>query len=315
MSQLVDLIATRWAKWCTAQTPEEADKIHIPQRRHANVTVERGKIYSYGWWEMARIVRERKTHKPLYFLLNGDRYSQTTSAQQSAVRQAVIQTGVPSVIIPYSALDSAGIVRDSIAIVDRSEDTFTKAIVHYDGEGEPKEPYRWRKTANGYERDRWDHHLGESLIRARVSGRKRPAYFLSGFDENETRPERAYFLAELPRNAKPKTITEAREALKPAPVLLAEQAGRAVQRQGDIFAVPVPSITTRTLTKAHAMRTKAAYILGTNHRATEVATLHGVTYARGTLTHAPQDRRPDHRRVTIGKGWHIVLKNTVPVAA
>ena len=143
--------------------------------------------------------------------------------------------------------------------------------------------------------------------------RTRKAKFLSGFDQNESRP--SYFFCELPKMSET-TITAAYEALKPTTVRLAEQMGREVKRQGDIYAVPVLNLTKRDLTKSGATFEKGAHILGTNHKVTEVARLRdGRILARGTITHAPQWRRPDHARVTIGKAWHLIVKNTVPVAS
>lgn len=144
--------------------------------------------------------------------------------------------------------------------------------------------------------------------------RRRRARFLSGFDHNETRP--SYFFAELPPGATPSTVAEAYEALKPEPVKLAEGMGRDVKRQGDIFAVELRTLDKRELRKLGATFEKRGNLLGTNHVATEVARMtDGTTLARGTLTHAPADRAPDHRRVKLGKPWHVIQKNTVPVAA
>ena len=158
------------------------------------------------------------------------------------------------------------------------------------------------------------------------------AYYLSGFDHAESRP--LYFFAELPRGAKPTTVAEAYEVLKPDPVKLAEQMGRPIFRQGDIFGVP--TTLDRKVLKAQGARierrTQAKlelspimreiqpanlpYVLGTNHTATEVAYLpNGVTLARGTMYHDPDGRNADHarRRIGDGKSWHIVVKNTVPI--
>jgi hypothetical protein len=214
------------------------------------------------------------------------------------------------------------------------------------------------------------HWLGESLIRARVSwtsshpctdcqgtGRgigpsrsrwaavmscqtcsgqggttkshNRWAYYLSGFDHEEARP--LYFFAELPRGAKPTTVAEAYEALKPDPVKVAEQMNRPIFRQGDIFGIPLETMDRKAL-KALGARVvrrnmnidsppdrpiELPYVLNTNHTATEVAYLSdGVTLARGTMYHDPQGRRADHarRRIGDGKAWHVVVKNTVPIA-
>jgi hypothetical protein len=146
-----------------------------------------------------------------------------------------------------------------------------------------------------------------------VTRHTRRATFLSGFDSQE-KPA-AYFFCELPKGAAVTTVAEAYESLKPEPVRIAEQLGRAVKRQGDVFAVPT-ELDTRTLRQMGAARSKSEFILGVNHRATEVAvTPDGLTFIRGTITHDPgQWRDPDHKRVSVGKAWHLAVKNTVPVA-
>ena len=156
--------------------------------------------------------------------------------------------------------------------------------------------------------------------------RRRWAYYLSGFDLNETRP--SYFFCELPKSS-PATVEEAYEVLKPDSVKLAETMGRDVKRQGDIFAIPMPTAETRLLKRDGDYRrmpkrdevnhragdtADIPYLLDTNHAATEVVVLGGQTYARGMLTHAPAWRAPDHRRVKLGNEWHLIIKNTVPVA-
>jgi hypothetical protein len=190
--------------------------------------------------------------------------------------------------------------------------------------------YRWETTR---------HWLGESLIRARVTWRTfdtgevkrhhRWAYYLSGFDHEESTP--LYFFAELPRGHKPTTVAEAYEALKPDPVKLAEQMNRPIFRQGDIFGVPMETLDRKALKALGArierrkvppipegqrsVQVTLPYVLNTNHTATEVAYLpDGVTLARGTMYHDPQGRRADHarRRIGDGKSWHVVIKNTVP---
>jgi hypothetical protein len=149
----------------------------------------------------------------------------------------------------------------------------------------------------------------------RAFRRSRTAKFLSGFDQNERRP--SYFFCELPPRCDATTIEDAYEALKPDAVRLAEQMGRTVHRQGDIFAVPLSrQVSRRSLRTAGARFEKRGALLGTNHEATEVARMpDGTTIVRGCLYHAPRWRRPDHARVALGDGWSVVLKNTVPIAS
>lgn len=169
--------------------------------------------------------------------------------------------------------------------------------------------------------------------------RRRWAHFLSGFDENETRP--SYFFCELPTRAS-STVEEAFEELKPEAVRFAEELGREVRRQGDIFAIPLPGLTLQELKQQGGEHLKytsemvtetvwgrrssrevrrrdsfhTAHVLGTNHEASEVVVFaDGRTYGRGTLVHSPSGRLPDHRRVTLGKTWHLLVKNTVPIGA
>lgn len=64
---------------------------------------------------------------------------------------------------------------------------------------------------------------------------------------------------------------------------------------------------------------EASALYGTAHTATEVATLpDGRQYARGIMYHDPavigQTREADHRRQKLGKQWHLVARNTVPVS-
>lgn len=421
-------------------------------RSRTNVFAIGDELYSYGThFELARLIRDKKG-KPSHFLLNGDTYSVTTSRHQRLTRDAIARSGLPSAIVPHSALAAAG-VRDlnTVTLLDVTADTFRRdhhrsterpegsvwkrepvhgslprpddevaAIIeqrtrseelrhHYHvvsvlwpeawhGDtvramqdrpkpitrddlnpwelvdshaviGHKNVLYRsarhsWRGIIDvdrdennaivGYRWETTHHQLGESLIKARVessrfvecdhgltsegecsdgkcwsrwatrSGRtvgrtvvtSRPVTLLSGFDMHESRP--LYFLCELPRGAKPTTVAEAYEDLKPETVKLAEAAGLDVLRQGDIFAVPT-GLTLREIRRlpgTSATVVKAGRLLGTNHYATDVAYLsNGVTLMRGTMTHRPAGRRPDHGRVTMPKGvWHIAIKNTVPVS-
>jgi hypothetical protein len=161
------------------------------------------------------------------------------------------------------------------------------------------------------------HWLGESVFRAsytRYAGRDRGyetrkhAYFLSAFDTNEARP--LYFLAELPRGARPQTVAEAREALKPPQVLAAEAQGISVMRQGDVFAIPRPDLVTRDLPGPSQ---RGALVLKVNHKVTEMrVTPDGRTFARGTLRHA---RRPaEHAAIQLGdsRTWHELCPKTLP---
>lgn len=305
----------------------------------SNIVTDGDAIYSYGYhFELARALRDARG-KVRLFLINGDTYSATTGRHQAHLRYVL--RNEESVIIPYSALESAGISKDSIKVL---EATAERLEAHHHHSTEMPEGATWRTDKWRGGRDLYTaarggsyitihtnaddtvdytwtthrHWLGESLIRAKVIWRdsnyqrhERWATFLSGFDHAERRP--LYFLAEMPYRCKATTVAEAYEALKPEPVVLALGLGREVHRQGDIFAVPVPTIDKKQLKAQGARFESRGYMLGTNHTATEVAYLPGgLTLIRGTMYHEPVGRDADHARHTVGKSWHVVAKNTVP---
>lgn len=287
-------------------------------------------IYSYGsHFPMARMMPDAEGNRRGWWLVNGDSYSVTTSRHQGILRSAIGRTGLPVIILPFSALNTGGIDYKTIKITDILPDRYTWEPRTRDeapnlSEREYSYSKRdWRELPDG----RWSyeesvHHLGESLFTAqwRIRGSFNPdtghydeqsgtGYFLSAFDTQEGFG--LYFLAQLPAGAHPKTVAEAFEALKPQEVLTAETMypKPEIFRQGDVFAIGHPELKTRDL-----IRWDQTYVLGTNHKATEVRVLGGKTYARGVLYHKPQWRRPDHRRVPLGdrKTWFELVKNTVP---
>lgn len=385
-------------RWVAVVQGKSTDKL----LSSSSVFAEGDKIYSFGHhYELARVLRDSKGKIRLY-LLNGERVSQHTDTHQWLLRKYLKDQ--PRVIIPYPALQEAGVNLDSIVLIDdkpeRNEtikhrthqfpegahwekgghirtpkpdkeiaETIARWNVHREQNGadpltleevkgddsylHTTHNHKWddtlrtlrsgraswspevtvTKNDDGTKTYEWTttrHWLGESLIRARVEWideegkrRHRWACFLSGFDHEEPRP--LYFFAELPYRARPTTVDEAYEVLKPDPVLMAEQMGRSYTRQGDIFAIPTQ--LDRKALKAKGARIvklsgstrrePQAYILNTNHAGTEVAYLPGgLTLARGCLYHRPAGREPDHirRKLGDGQGWHIVVKNTVPTA-
>jgi hypothetical protein len=146
-------------------------------------------------------------------------------------------------------------------------------------------------------------------------------YYLSGFDTNET--PALYFLTQLPRPVA--SIKEAREALKPQSVIMAERAGRVVYRQGDMFAIPTLLTTGDieamggTIIAGQDHKNPACRLYGTAHTADRVASLpDGTMLAYGWLHHDPglirEYREPDHKALRLKSNrWHVVAKNTTPM--
>lgn len=135
----------------------------------------------------------------------------------------------------------------------------------------------------------------------------KPAYYLSGFDPQErTQARRSWFGCRLPEGIPPETYSQGLEMLKPEAVKLAESMGTVVKRQGDIFAIPIPSIYRQQVYNPTP-------VLDTNHKADYSFIEDGLTYARGGMHHDPAGRAPDHKSLDLGGTFHLLVKNTVPV--
>ena len=197
---------------------------------------------------------------------------------------------VPHLILPNQTRSAAGIIGDSIQVIDNGPWGFLlapSALI----KAKVEEPFH----------NRWDSY--RAVIRAREF---RESYYISGFDEQDG----GYFLCELPQGSAPRNLAEAYQCLKPEAVVLAEQMGRKVRRQGDIFAVPLR----RDFEGAEAIKKGSRdHVLRTNHLATEMVQYGNAVYARGKLLHRPRNRRPDHAPLFLGRKWHLLVKNTVPV--
>lgn len=291
------------------------------------------------------------------WLLNGDRYSVSTSRHQTLVQDAARATGKDTIIVPFSSLLSASIKAESIVplkilperwvasirkttteeflasgrvTVESYEKINGKAPDYVDDIGGV--PSAWVSFKDsvvpiGTEFVGVRHVLGSSVFTAVVhefgwrsrEEKIRGATFLSSFDDQESRM--LYFLCELPESFKviSDPIEDAFEALKPIEVKHAEENGINVVRQGDIFAVET-DISTRMLKSwggtivKRSQDSENANLLGTNHFATEVVKVNDETYARGCLYHVPSFRASDHVRRKMGKKWHYIVKNTVPMS-
>jgi hypothetical protein len=102
---------------------EDGEEIRPSRLTGTNVNAVGDQIFSYGWWEMARLVRTR-AGAPSFWLLNGDTYSPSTSGHQGNVRSALRESDLPKIIVPYTALDAAGIAKDSIRPLHIRDDRY-----------------------------------------------------------------------------------------------------------------------------------------------------------------------------------------------
>jgi hypothetical protein len=87
-----------------------------------NVSFEHDMIYSYHWWPLGRIIRD-KNGKPRMLWLNGDQYSSSTTGHQNGLRHtAQEQKKLPVLIVPESSMLAAGIDMESIRPIEIKPD-------------------------------------------------------------------------------------------------------------------------------------------------------------------------------------------------
>ncbi len=294
-------------------------------KTYAGVNVwSRGRsIYSYGThFELARAMPDSAGNPRGWFLVNSDTYSITTSRHQGDVRSALKRTGLPVILLPFSALRAAGIDMEAISPVEIRPDRYDRIRHHGRQDDIP---------VNGESVTRHDdgtadwttetHVMGDSVFTAACRMLNEHAgvttvnaTFLSSTDPQEDR-RHGYFLCQLPDDREGvTTVTGALATLWPPAVRSAFLAGRTdVVRQGDVFAIPSPHLRTTGPTQ------RSARVLGTSHVATEVRIqAGGETFARGWLRHRPvtdwgTSRPSQHRARKLGDGktWHRILRNTV----
>lgn len=271
-------------------------------RSSGNVYARDGALYSYG------------PHFPLAvrvkggWLLNGDRYSVTTSHHQSMARSAahrhVEGTSEKACIIPLSALGQAlgsGKLFEEIEILGVTADEYREV--------------KYKDPETGEEKIRQEHLLGSTLFR---HGKN---YFLSSTDPTGYWG-RNYFLTKLVRRVK--TVAAAYDSLMPKAVKAALAAGLDIKRQGEYFFVPVKDagpVWKRNIKKRVPIKSRYDQAREHAHVPLETTVARGRTLVRGTVRHrgAPfrtyaepdvvRYVRGDHKMLKLGMVWHTVHEN------
>ena len=276
----------------------------------SNMLIDGDILYSYG--QHFPLAVRRKWGAGIAYLINGDRYSISTASHQ---RQCITKL-TPNVQVPFSALIAAGLThwqrvpRSELRIAAHQSDRYYETCVHCGREvigaqgatsDAPTCAYRHAddatplcSAADG--RTHSHHVLGAVVLEHEAR------FFLSSIDDQEGWRTHAYFLCELPCPAR--SVQEAFDALVPQAVREAKKVGTEVRRQGDIFVIA----TSRETRENRSMTQRHFRLFGTAHIATE-ARINGAVYVRGTLRHAPAERRPQHARLHLGKTWWLATKN------
>lgn len=187
------LAVTRWA-----------GQIHGPKETRLSmegrsVFASGDDIYSYGMHFCMASIMRNADGQTSFILVNGDRYSNTTSGHQSHVRSNL--GSVQTLIVPFSALSAANVDRESIRPLEIQDDTWTVTYRRVsidemvrrerDGYGDvvslPGTPIRWtvrdlrmgwqanqridcEPDGEGYVREPiFRHWLGEAVFEATVT--------------------------------------------------------------------------------------------------------------------------------------------------
>lgn len=208
-----------------------------------NIFSEDGKfLYSYG----RHFVLAYRANSPhCTFIINGDKYSVSTSRHQSICQSYLDGITVGASAFPFNLFRE--LERKNAVVVDAEKDK------HWHNCWSEKLP-DWATPQNGAEY-RYDkdgelvaaHRPGGLLVKLKKPAGSRgikaaAGYYLCGMDEG------SYFCVLLPSTAKPETILEAFEALEPEEVTMARRGGLTVRRQGEwYFVEPLEPIFTRNL--------------------------------------------------------------------
>jgi hypothetical protein len=156
-------------------------------------------LYSYGSHFPLIVPMRDESGALVLYLLNGDRYSVSTTRHQSIARSVIADSDVPSVIIPFSAITAASIDRKTIRPLEIRPDRYSPVMRRC------AEPHTYHQhdadghyvgteeCLGGSEHVYQEHHLGDSLFVANVVTRpglqvveRRGVRFVSSFDYSGT---------------------------------------------------------------------------------------------------------------------------------
>jgi len=236
------------------------------------------------------------------FLVNGERRSISTSRHQNLAIDVLGREGKRFAVVPFAAIASA-LMRQHILsdpVVPRVRQMMQIAV--------PSSGERWHEVEyekpDGTRSTRMVHTLGDSVLRL---GER---YWVSAVDPTGA-GRGLYFFTQLVMRQRPRSVEHALEALKPMAVRQAEQAGAAVCRQGEWFAIPQKIATPRLMrdVRRGIAVFRRYHVLGRDghHRLTQAViykhgSKKGWVYARGTMRHT----RGEHRMLRL-PGWSRIM--------
>lgn len=139
----------------------------------------RGAIYSYGHhFPLAETIRDSKGRIRL-FVLNGDRSSMTTMTKHQPAIRAVLQaSGIPCMVVPFSALEASGI-----------RDRWGRNMNIRPIDIRPDRVERWRESVPGdYSAIQWSGVRSEDIYKTYPRYDEAPVENVGAIHENGTIP-------------------------------------------------------------------------------------------------------------------------------
>lgn len=263
----------------------------------SNMFIEGPAIFSYG--HHFPLALKGEWGLGLKYLVNGDRYSSSTSQHTHLCIRAL----TPNVQIPFSALRAAALTNgnhlpsSALRIVSNRPDQWFNVCKGCQKEVVDKDGFYFHQDGSQLcGDDKMEvfhrHILGAVVL---TDGARS---FLSSIDEQEGWRQAAYFLCQLPKTVS--SVEEAFDSLQPL-----EVRGKPFRRQGDILCVPV-DLKTRQI---QAPTEKYVRLFDSSHVVTEARRVNGTVYVRGCVRHDPRGRRAQHRILKLGNTWWVAYKN------
>ncbi|HHT9136782.1 MAG TPA: hypothetical protein ACFYEK_05985 [Candidatus Wunengus sp. YC60] len=261
----------------------------------SRIFAENNTLYSYGRHFPLAVRRGEEGQE--WYLLNGDKYSNSTSTHQG-ITYSVFNN---SPRVSFTALNAAGIYYNSCKLIDFTKDEYEYAyhdnikFANFKNLMPAGAEYHEKKDVDGRILSKSYHRIGAVILE---QGKK---HFVCGMDEG------SYFISLLPK--KVKTVQEAFEVLKPKRIR--KENITDYQRQGEWFFIPADvQIKEKDFQKSAAL--PSADSSSNLHVCTRLKKIGKRYFVKGIIKHRnPRtNRRADHRPLKLGEGIYEAVCNT-----
>ncbi|HBI47504.1 MAG TPA: hypothetical protein DDX93_02080 [Smithella sp.] len=266
--------------------------------RGSRIFAEGNTLYSYGRHFPLAVRRGEEGQE--WYLLNGDKYSVSTSKHQG-ITYSVFSD---SPRVSFTALNAAGISYNSCKLVDFQKDAYDSAFkgdknfLNFKSLVPVGAEYHESKDKEGNIISKSFHRIGAVVLE------QNKKHFICSMDEG------SYFVSLLPKRVK--TVQEAFEVLKPARVKVFEKYGGKYQRQGEWFFIPEIFIKIEEKDFQKSAALPSADSSSNLHVCTRLKKIGKRYFVKGIIKHRnPRtNRRADHKPLKLGEGIYEAVCNT-----